>query len=40
LSNVTDALTEAQIADVEARLLEASRKMGDEVGELLPCGGE
>ncbi len=40
LSNVTDALTEAQIADVEARLLEATRKMGDEVGELLPCGGE
>jgi hypothetical protein len=32
-----DALTPAQIADIEARLTEAALLMGEEVGELLPC---
>jgi len=24
--------------DIEARLVEAARKMGEQLGELLPCG--
>ncbi|HYO57429.1 hypothetical protein [Archangium sp.] len=32
------ARTPEQIADIEARLAEAARKMGEQIGELLPCG--
>jgi len=32
------ARTPEQIADIEARLVEAARKMGEQLGELLPCG--
>ncbi|KFA89095.1 hypothetical protein [Archangium violaceum] len=32
------ARTPEQIADIEARLAEAARKMGEQLGELLPCG--
>jgi hypothetical protein len=37
LRNVSNAPTESQIADIEVRLTEAARKMGDTVDELLPC---
>ena len=40
LRAISGALTESQIADIEARLPQAARKMGDAVGELLPCASE
>lgn len=40
LRNVSEALTDAQIADIEARYSQAARQMGEEVGELINCGRE
>ncbi len=40
LRSAASMFTEAQIADIETRLLQAAEKMGDEVDELITCGKE
>jgi hypothetical protein len=40
IQDAADAFTEAQVADIEARFAQAAREMGEEAGELLPCGRE